>query len=653
VVDVAQHSPADAAREAFKRHAWQEAYDAFGAADATGSLSAADLVAYADTAWWSGRPDEAPGIRERAYGSYLGASDTRAAAGTALRLMQDHAFRGAVTIASAWLGRAARLLENDQDSREYGYLRLMQGLVAGESGDPDGAIAQARLALEYGMRFGDPDLQALSLVLQGQALITKGEVKEGMKLVDEATIAAVTGELELFTTGIVFCSTIGACRDLGDLQRASEWTEAAMRWCERQSVNGFPGVCRIHRAEVLALRGALAKAEQEARLARDEISRFDMRWAMGESFYEIGSIRLRMGDLPAAEEAFRQAHEVGRSPEPGMSLIRLAEGKAAGANMSLQRALAGERSRPGRARLLAAQVEAALAAGDLATASAAADEFDTLAETFGTPAYRASALQARGELLLAEGDVAGSMGRLREAMDLWQKLDAPYEASRTRLALARALEAAGDADGAGLEIAAAKATFERIGAARDARAAAERLGGVAGAAGAPAGARVTRTFLFSDIVGSTSLVSVIGDEAWEDVIRWHDEALRAIVAEHGGQEIRHQGDGLVVSFDDPDSAIACAVAVQRRLADHRKAHGFAPSVRIGIHQATVTPRGLDYAGVGVHAAARVGGLAAGGEILVSRGTLDRATNSFPLGDSRTVELKGISGPVEVVQVGWR
>jgi class 3 adenylate cyclase len=362
---------------------------------------------------------------------------------------------------------------------------------------------------------------------------------------------------------------------------------------------------------------------------------------------------MRMGDLPAAEEAFLQAHTVGRSPEPGMSLLRLAQGRAEGANASLRRALADERSLPGRARLLPAQVELAVAAGDLGTAREAATELESIAASFDTPALQASARMSRGALLLAEAAPKDAEPHLQEALEQWQQLDAPYEAAQTRLLIARARRALGDEEGSRLELAAAKATFERIGARRDARVAAAELGDADPSDPSSTGARVDRTFLFTDIVSSTELIAVIGDEAWKDLIRWHDDTLRAVIAEHEGQEIRHQGDGLVIAFEDPAQALDCAIAIQRRLADHRRAHGFAPGVRVGIHRSEATQRGLDYAGVGVHEAARVAALAQGGEILVTRETLATLARDFPTGQSRTVELKGIPEPVEVVTVAWR
>jgi class 3 adenylate cyclase len=654
MTEVAQQPPREAANTALSRHAWREAYERFGEADIAGALTPADLQSYAEAAWWCGQPAIAVRLRERAYAGYIEAGDRRRAANAALLLFDDNTMKRAGSVAGAWLARAERLIEADKESREYGHLRFRRAMMAGNSGDPDTAIAESRAALEVGERVGDRDLQAGALTVQGMALVAKGEVREGMALVDEATVAAVGGELSLFTTGWVYCNTISTCRDLGDYRRASEWTEAAHRWCDRQAVTGFPGICRVHRAEVMALRGALAKAEQEARLACEELLRWDIQPVIGESFYEIGSIRLRMGDLPGAEEAFRQAHEIGRTPEPGMSLLRLAEGKAAAASAALRRVLSEERSQPGRARLLPVQVEAALAAGDVETARAAATELEGIADSFGSLALKAAARCARGAVLLAEGDADAAQRELRQGLQLWQELDTPYEAAQARVLIARACGTAGDEDSARLELQAARATFERIGARRDARAAAKLLGEDAEAGGRlTAGPRVTRTFMFTDIVSSTSLIGVIGDAAWQDLIRWHDDALRTVIAEHGGEEIRHQGDGLVVSFDDAGRAIQCAIAIQRRLADHRRAHGFAPAVRIGVHLAEATRRGLDYAGVGVHEAARVGALAGDGEILVTRAALDASADDVATGAARTVELKGIADPVEVLPVAWR
>lgn len=163
--------------------------------------------------------------------------------------------------------------------------------------------------------------------------------------------------------------------------------------------------------------------------------------------------------------------------------------------------------------------------------------------------------------------------------------------------------------------------------------------------------RVAKTFMFTDIVKSTNLVEALGDEAWEALLRWHDETLRALFASHKGEEVVATGDGFFVGFDSPDAALACAVAIQRGLAEHRRAHGFAPQVRVGVHASDATQVGTNFRGKGVHEAARIAALAEGGEILASAGTVDATRHA--ISEPRTVTLKGISEPVEVVSVEWR
>jgi class 3 adenylate cyclase len=239
------------------------------------------------------------------------------------------------------------------------------------------------------------------------------------------------------------------------------------------------------------------------------------------------------------------------------------------------------------------------------------------------------------------------------ALRQWQALEIPYDAARARVLLAAALRAQGDEAAAKLELQAARSTFERLGARLDIRRASELLGDEAHVTSTePTQDRVTRTFLFTDIVRSTKLVDAIGDVAWQDVIRWHDQTLRSLIAEHQGQEIRHQGDGFFVSFASAADAIDCAIAIQRRLADQRRAQGFAPQVRIGMHTADAHRRGLDYTGLGIHEAARIGGVAGADEIVVSAATLESAGKKYP-SEKRTVTLKDIAEPVEVASIDWR
>jgi len=641
------------ARDAVDRHAWREAYDLLATADKRSALQAEELELLAESASLSGHWDDCIEAWERVYASGAESSDNQRTARAAIRLFFSHYGKQATAVAMGWLHRATRILEDQPESPEHGYLSWISTNVAVGAGDLDAALGHAERTLEIGTRLNDLDLQAIGLFDQGNVLVTKGRVEEGMALLDEAMVAVVSGELGPFMTGTIYCSMITTCERLADYRRAGEWTDAAEKWCGRQAIAGFPGLCRVHRAEIMRLRGAWAKAEEEALLASDELRTFDFEVA-GEALYEVGEIRLRMGDLVSAEEAFRQGHELGREPQPGLSLLRLAEGNVDAAATMIKGALApNSLDRLARARLLPAAVEIVLAAGDVETARTAAEELAEIAEVYGTAAFKADAACARGSVELAEGDPTAACESLRNSWRLWQEVDAPYEAARARVLLGQAHRAGGDEESAALEFHAASSAFNRLGAALDARQSAELLSTVANTAGADATQRATRTFMFTDICKSTNLVEAIGDDAWEDLLRWHDQTLRALFVEHSGEEVKHQGDGFFVAFSDASAAVECAVAIQRTLADHRRAQGFSPQVRIGLHGAEATRRRRDYGGKGVHQAARIGALAEAGEILCSQETLAAFTDAIPVSEPRVVSLKGISEPVAVLSIDWR
>jgi class 3 adenylate cyclase len=194
--------------------------------------------------------------------------------------------------------------------------------------------------------------------------------------------------------------------------------------------------------------------------------------------------------------------------------------------------------------------------------------------------------------------------------------------------------------------------FERLGATLDL----QRVDALLGEGQAPAASaeRVTRTFMFTDFVTSTDLVGLVGDEAWAELLSWHDRDLRSAFASHRGEEVKSTGDGFFVTFDKAADTIECAVDIQRRLTRHRREHGFAPSVRIGLHSAEATRDGRDYRGRGVHVAARVGAAASGQEILVFSDVLERAGQTrFKVSEPRALTLKGVREPVDVRSVDWR
>ena len=461
-----------AARDAAARLAWREAFELFKQVDAASALGPEDLEWFATSAFWTGHLSECIPTRERAYAAYVAASNPRRAGAMAVELAHDYSLKLVPSVAEAWLHRAARLLHDEPGCPEQGWLSRLCTEIAIQRGDLDQALEHARKTLEIGGRFDDRNLQATGLHDQGRALIAKGQLAEGLALVDEATAAAVSGELGLYATAVIYCNTIIVCRDLADYRRAGDWSEAAKRWCERQALTGFPGICRVLRAEVIRLRGQWEEADRELRRACAELRDFSLGF-VGQAFREIGEIRLRMGDLAGAEEAFRQAHELGQSPQPGLAMLRLAEGKVTASLAAIRAALADQpRDRFARARLLPAAVEIAVAAGDLDLGRAAAEELAALASDYGGSALQAAAAAAQGRLHLAEGNAAAAREALRRACRSWQEVDAPYETSIIQLLLAEAYQAEGNTDDASLELQTAQKTFERLGATRDARRAA-------------------------------------------------------------------------------------------------------------------------------------------------------------------------------------
>jgi class 3 adenylate cyclase len=638
-------------RDAHGNHAWEEAYRMLTAVAGAVPLDAVDLGRLAEAAWWTGHLADCIAAREQAYAASV-SHDPAAAAIAGIELARNYFAKGDASVASAWLSRAERLLADAAPCVAHGYLSRMQAVIAFER-DHDSATAleRSRTTLEIATRFRDRDLMAMALHDQGRVLVSLGEVAQGNALIDEATVAAVGGEVSPFAAAVIYCNTITTCMNIADYVRASQWTEAAKRWCERQTISGFPGTCRVYRASVLRLRGAWSEAENEARRACEELRGFN-RGYLAAALYELGEVRLRAGDLTAAAEAFREAHELGRVPEPGLSLLRLAEGKTKPALAAIRRALGDTTlDRLSRARLLPAYVQAALAAGELDDARAVANELRAIADSYATPALHADALHASGAVALAAGRGSDAIPSLRRAVQLWGEANCPYEAARSRVLLASAYGLDGDTDAAALEMEAARSAFESLGARLDL----DRLGGpvATDVAEGPAGAeRVTRTFMFTDIVRSTGLVEAIGDEAWADLLQWHDRTLRTLFAGHGGQEIDHAGDGFFVAFPEPGPALACAVAIQRTLSEHRRAHGFAPQVRIGLHATTSAHRRGGYQGKGVHEAARIAAIAEGGQIVASVGTMKDAI-SFPRSAPRSVQLSGLHQPIDLVTIDWR
>ena len=458
-----------AVRTALARHDWPGAYEAAHAAtvdSAEGEAARADLLA--EAAWWLGRLDESIEAREHAYRAFDELGDRRAAGQCAVWLYETNAIRARPVIAGAWLRRARRALADDPECVAHGALLLREAEAAHGSGDLDRASALSTEVIALGRHLRSPDLEAEALQTEGRVLIDRGEVAEGMGHLDEAMLFAVEGRLGPYSTGKVYCSLISACEELGDLDRAAEWTAATQQWAEQHPFAIFPGICRVHRAVVLKRRGALAEAEGEALRAGEELvgSHIGNR---GLAFAEVGDIRRRLGDLDRSQEAFDRAQELCGRPCGELALLRLAQGRIDAAMAVVTGCLSDTTAPLARSRLLPVQVHVAIAAGDLEAAAVALTELDGIAETYSTPMLRASALAARGRLALAGRDLPAARAALEQATEQWRALDVPYEIATTLTLLGQARRDAGDDPGAASAFAAAVELFDDIGAHLDAR----------------------------------------------------------------------------------------------------------------------------------------------------------------------------------------
>ena len=459
------------AREAAAEGEWGAGYELLAKADSDGLLGPADLPLLAEVAYAAGHLDVTIEAWERAHALGVEAGDPVAAASAAVRvamhLLLDTALMAPVR---GWLARAERLLEGQRETPAHAWLAVVRTYERMLIGDVEGARTWSERAIDAGSRH-DAAACAVGRVAGARLRILDGDVAEGLALLDEVGVAAVSGDLDALSTGLVYCELVCALQGLAQYDVAEEWTDAMERWCRTNAIGSLHGRCRVHRAEILRLRGACDDAEREALVACEELRPY-LRREMGWPLSELGRIRLRKGDLDGAEEALLAAHRVGWEPQPGLALVSLARGDAVAAAAAIRDALerpsrVPSKERPPdtelqRAPLLDAQVEIEIACGDLGRARSAAGELERVAARFQSRALVAAATLARGRVRLAEGDAADAERRCSEAARLWNEIGAPYEAAIARMVHAEALRAAGSEERAVLEQEAARAILDRI-----------------------------------------------------------------------------------------------------------------------------------------------------------------------------------------------
>ena len=469
--DVVSPGAVERARSAAAVGNWHEAFDLLVGADADSPLAPTDLAMLGEVAYAAGHLDATIEAWERIHAAYMQTGEPVAAAGAAVRVAMHLLFDTALMApVRGWLARAERLLEGSDEAPAHAWFAAVRANERMLAGDLSSARQWARVAIEIGSK-RDLAASAIGGVTEARLLILDGDVQQGLALLDQAGVAAVSGDLDPLSTGVVYCELVCALQGLAQYDLAEEWTEAMERWCETNAVGSIHGRCRVHRAEILRLRGSCSEAEGQALMACEELRPY-LRRELGWPLNELGRIRLHKADLKGAEEALLAAHRAGWDPQPGLALVRLAQGDPATAAASIRDALerpirVPSKERPPttdlqRAPLLEAQVEIEIAAGDLGLARSAADELALVAARFDTKALAAGATLARGRVRLADGDAAGAEQSLSEAVRLWNEVGAPYEAARARMDLADAYAARGSEHRASLEREAALTILDGI-----------------------------------------------------------------------------------------------------------------------------------------------------------------------------------------------
>jgi DNA-binding winged helix-turn-helix (wHTH) protein len=440
---------------------WGRTAAALRAADHEGRLDGDGLEQWAHALLYAGRGRESVAPLERAVAAHAMGGDRRGAGRAALMLAEIQLEQRDLAVAEGWLRRARDLLEGETECRERGLLFWLTSRMALVAGDVETGLQEAERAHGLGRQIEDAGIKTLGLLNWGHALMARGEVPRGAALHDEAAAAVLSDRVESWVGGLVYCGIIWGCRNRADWQRAAQWTEHFSRWCSEHSLEGYSGTCRLHRAEILSVRGDLREAEAEVTAAR-EVLAASAPWAEGDAWRILGDVNLARAELDAAESAYRHAHILGWDPNPGYAQLLVARGKYPAAVRSMEQTLVDPvwLNRQRRGLLLAQMAILTARGGDQAKAMAALQELETDPQLSETPAGLAHLAHARAETLYAEGQTAAAVTALRHALVHWREVGAPLHLAETHLRLAEWLIADGDPEGAELAVSAAETLIQ-------------------------------------------------------------------------------------------------------------------------------------------------------------------------------------------------
>lgn len=444
---------------------WTETHERLLRADLERTLEPKELEDYALSAYLTGRYSESFLILERAHKGYLNQEKTKQAVRCIFWLSLMLMEAGEKARSGGWIARGERLLKDEQSSEcaEKGLLMLLAALEALYGGNSALSQKLFQQGASMGEQFGDADLIALGRLGHGQAMIQQGKIAKGIKLLDETMITIETEAVFPIACGIIYCAAIESCRKIWDMQRAQEWTSALTRWCEAQpDIVSFRGQCLVRRAEILQFHGEWSRALEETKTGCEMLERQPGEPAAGEAYYRKAELLRLLGNFDQAEDCYHEASKWGRTPQPGLALLRLAQGQDDAAETSIRNTLKGTKDTKRGAELLPAVVHIMIAVKKTKEAIVAMKELSGIANEFDAPYLIAKSAYCQGTIFLAEGSFQPALEHLQKALELWNTLHLPYESARTRELKGMIYQKLQDKDNAYAEFEAAKWVFEQL-----------------------------------------------------------------------------------------------------------------------------------------------------------------------------------------------
>ena len=452
------------ARELHGQSRWAEACEQFSAADHTEQLDADDLERYAEAAQILGRGDEAIRLLRRAFNLRIDAGEVDRAITSAFWICQALIVNAEFARASGWAAQVRRTMPGVDN----GWFLFLEAYFLIAAADYDEAAQLLARAADMASRRREIDLVAFATTVWGRALIKAGRLKEGLSRLDEAMLPVVERDTSPRATSMMYCAAIATCHEAREFGRAREWTHALGAWLDTLPRLGgaYFGNCRIYRAHLMCLFGSWREALEEVTFVCDDLSGNYGQLVASHAHYQLGEIHRLLGN-PEAEASYRRAGELGGPTQPGLSLLRLAQGAVDKALLGIRRALTETQDQLGRLDLLSAGITIMLAAGDIDAARESVIELAGIASIYTTPGVQAELAAARGAVALSAGDPAKALPLLRSAARCWREIDVPHAVAKVSVLIGLACQALGDEDAAQVELESARSTFARLGARPD------------------------------------------------------------------------------------------------------------------------------------------------------------------------------------------